>query len=126
MTHWQHKKEKSAEKAKGEETRAKHKQAIADKAQAALEARQFSKRCCTCDRTFMRKRFLDAHSLICKGNPITKAMKEEHFRSTEEFHSLKGRAVSISVATEFPVPQFHSYQFNQWFYKHLGVGYYKD
>ena len=74
----------------------------------------------------MRKRFLDAHSLICKGNPITKAMKEEHFRSTEKFHSLKGRAVSISVATEFPVPQFHSYQFNQWFYKHLGVGYYKD
>ena len=108
-----HKKEKKEGLAEKRRERQRKQQEEAKHAQAALEARQTSLRCCTCDRSFLVFRFWRSHSLVCKqkGRKKTRKDREQEHDATEKFNSLQGHALAVSCDGDFPVPQFDGYEF---------------
>jgi hypothetical protein len=105
---------KKADKQKKAESR-QHRNKIAEEqaaaAEAAFRARQISKRCLTCDRTFLG-RGLNPHELVCKKlRKQSKAMKQASTNATNKFASLQGCAVTVVGGGDFPVPQHGGYVF---------------
>ena len=88
-----HKKEKKEGLAEKRRDRHKEQQEEAKRAQAALEARQTSLRCCTCDRSFPVFRFWRHHSLVHKQ----KGRKKN--RKTGSTSMLQQNNSTISKAT---------------------------
>ena len=105
-------KEKKAEARRGRDMEIEAKAAAAN---AALRARQTSKHCATCDRSFLG-RGLKPHALVCKSLcKQTKATKEARANTSNKFDVLTGCAVAACADDGFPVPQCDGYEFPEEF-----------
>ena len=74
-------------------------------------SRQRSKRCCTCDRSFLHKSNRDIHGEVCAGKTTVQS-REASANIANTFDSLKGATVEITDSTVLPVPQDDGYA--QW------------
>ena len=102
---------KRADRDEKQESQKRKRNAAQEKEDAdalALSARQTSKRCCTCDRSFMQEHNRDTHQKVCVGK-TTKLSREANANSKNVFASLRGAAVDITDSTVIPVPQDDGY-----------------
>ena len=105
-------KENKAQHKAARQLRKKQKRVAIESAQQANEVgmapRRTSKRCCTCDRGFMRGVNRDLHQAACVGK-TTKAGREAAAIKSNTFDCMKGASVDNSHSNVLPVPQDGGY-----------------